>query len=360
MKIEITSIEEVTIEWITEVLRRNKYLENEFVTDLKKTAKQPSWKSTHTKLEVKYSNSNISLPSSYFLKLSKPNILELDPERGWENEVEFYRHLHSKSQDKSLLTCYNASYSAKNNCGHLLLEDLSESHFQTIYPLPPKIDDCKSAIKCLAKHHSNWWAHQIFDQKPQGFPNSVCTSDEFITDYFDGISHELENFIDFLSDRLLEDRKEILEKSVLELPRLLKKRMSKSGTLTLAHGDAIFWNFLYPKNGTQKTKIIDWENCRVSFGMEDISSLIARYWFPEYRKKYEKMLVKYYHDKLLEFGIINFTWDDCWNDYRLGVILAQTIPLFFWLRDPNDQDWWHHLEIITSSFKDLNCMELLA
>jgi hypothetical protein len=139
MDFDLTNIEQITKEWLTEVLRSNGYLIKEFVTNLCKTEKQPTRKSTHTKLEVKYSKSNIS---------------DLDPDLDWKNEVEFYKTLKSITYENYLLTCYKASYSLDSKCAYLLLEDLSELYFQTVYPLPPEIGDCKSAINCLAKHHS--------------------------------------------------------------------------------------------------------------------------------------------------------------------------------------------------------------
>ena len=221
---------------------------------------------------MEYSTSNSGFPSCFFLKLSKPNIREIDPELNCQNEVKFYLQHNLFSDLDYLLKCYYAEFSNENDFSILLVEDLSETHFQTVYPIPPKIEDCKSAICCLAAHHAKWWNHSTLLSNQEGFPDNSHFNEEFTKEFFNDLYIGFEKLVDFLADRLFEDKKEILEKSIIRLPFLLTKRRENLGPLTLIHGDALFWNFLYPNNREEdNTKIIDWENCRVSFCMEDVS-----------------------------------------------------------------------------------------
>jgi hypothetical protein len=45
----------------------------------------------------------------------------------------------------------------------------------------------------------------------------------------------------------------------------------------------------------------------------------------------EKALLQHCYKELLAHGVKDYQWDDCWNDYRLSVILMGIfIPVWRW------------------------------
>jgi hypothetical protein len=88
--------------------------------------------------------------------------------------------------------------------------------------------------------------------------------------------------------------------------------------------------------------------------------MMGLFWFPERRRQFEIPLLRRYHARLVEYGVKNYTWDECWRDYRLSIVQHLFTPIWQWAHGTPPDIWWNHLERISSAFQDLNCQELLA
>ncbi len=87
-------------------------------------------------------------------------------------------------------------------------------------------------------------------------------------------------------------------------------------------------------------------------GTYDLAYMIGMFGNPEERHNNEKELIEHYHTALLNYGVKNYSYDDCFYDYRIGLINNFYIPL-----------WNTNIEMFRENsvlnFEDLNCMELL-
>jgi hypothetical protein len=86
--------------------------------------------------------------------------------------------------------------------------------------------------------------------------------------------------------------------------------------------------------------------------------MICHYWFPERRQALERDMLNRYYRRLQENGVTNYTWDEFWYDYRLSAIISLYIPVLR-SNSRNSWNWYPQFEKATSTFEDLNCMELL-
>ncbi len=136
-------------------------------------------------------------------------------------------------------------------------------------------------------------------------------------------------------------------------------RLTDSRALTIIHGDAHAWNFLFPRNGAGATYLIDWQTWHVDLGARDLAFFMALHWYPGRRRELETRLLQRYHARLLAKGIANYTFDDLWIDYRRCVVRNLTIPIIFWQRGMKPDGWWHRLECAVAAYRDLGCDELL-
>ncbi|MHA2156803.1 MAG: hypothetical protein ACXABU_15780, partial [Candidatus Hodarchaeales archaeon] len=82
-------------------------------------------------------------------------------------------------------------------------------------------------------------------------------------------------------------------------------------------------------------------------------------WYPERRLLMEKILIEHYYNVLVEQGVKNFSWDECWYDYKLAAIRNLYIPINQCDMKISALWWWPHLERACLTFEDLNCMEVL-
>jgi len=359
MREPITDLTHVTPRWLTEVLREDGCLPRGEVGSVTCTEQKKTFTSTVAHLELTYSaGAPQTAPSRLFLKMSRPATGPGDfDEDHFRKEVVFYTTVASAMPHPPSVPCYDAVYCSGQASCHLLFDDITQTHFQTDHPLPPPYDQCERAIDCLARFHAFWWDHPRLGKDVGKFR----TEDERRTGWSDA-EKSTHDFMDFLGDRLSAARRQIYETVLEALPRL-SQRQEQRKNLTLVHGDAHLWNFVFPRNpAANEVHMIDWQFWHPTIGGTDLAFMISREWYPERRRRLEKRLIEQYHAILLECGVADYDWADCWRDYRLSVIqVSLFIPVWQWsLFKAGPRVWWSGLERAMLAFEDLECAELLG
>jgi hypothetical protein len=136
--------------------------------------------------------------------------------------------------------------------------------------------------------------------------------------------------------------------------RLLDQR-----ALTVTHGDAHTWNFLFPRSGEGMPYLIDWQVWHLDLGARDLAFMIALHWDRTARRQLELSLLRRYHEELLSAGISNYSFDDLLLDYRRCLVRNLTFPILFWSRGLPREAWRNRLDCALAAFRDLECAELL-
>ena len=355
MKI-ITDEKEITPMLIEGILRNTKSLEQVEVKEIKIMRTSSTITSNICFIQVNYSNeSPKTAPKRFFLKMSKK---EYDPEVG-RKEVIFYNSIANQIGALPVIPCYDAKFNEKTQRWHILLEDISITHFQTEYPLPPTNINCERYIEGLGKLHAFWWD----DEHLEEFIGKNHWIKNF--DYEKRVNDQeklLQKFLNFIGNRISKPRKNILNNSIEFTIRYRWECHKEEKNLTLCHGDAHAWNAFYPKGSIDgKLYLSDWQYYHVFKGMADVAYFMGLHWHPERRKRLEKVLLRKYHEILKESGINNYSWEECYNDYRSAIVLSiHLCPIWQWTtKKVPAYVWWYNLENLLSAFEDLNCNELL-
>jgi hypothetical protein len=348
----ITDIEQLTNEWLTGRLRRGGFLDEGCVVrfDVKQARALLISRVFH--LAVTYSAAApADAPSRLFLKISSPAL----ESRFSQKEVEFYNTVAPLAPELPLIRCYDAAFSSASGAAHLLLEDVSDTHTQTVPPLPPSLRDCELAVDCIARLHARFWQHPQLGTEI----GKLTTAAEFEL-LTQTLRAHLGGFIDFLGDRLTDERRTYYER-VLAGSMQPWRRMLKPEGLTVSHGDAHCWNFLYPREEASGTALIfDWHLWHVDIPLKDLAFMIAFNWYPQRRARLEQKLLRRYHAALVACGVARYSWEDCWRDYRFAVIRELFVPVWQWSSGMHASVWWSNLEKIWMAFEDLRCAELLG
>src|SRR5512132_2342654 len=120
----ITALEQVTPSWLTDVFRKSGLLTRGKVIRVDNKLTKKLSVSVVSRLQISYSiDATPGGPAQLFLKLSSDG-----------KEVEFYNLVASEMDDPPFVRCYDAAYSSESDQYHLLLDDLSDTHFQTKPP----------------------------------------------------------------------------------------------------------------------------------------------------------------------------------------------------------------------------------
>jgi hypothetical protein len=112
------------------------------------------------------------------------------------------------------------------------------------------------------------------------------------------------------------------------------------------------------ENENSRAILSDWQAWSIGVGCQDLAWMIGML-YPESRNTMEKDLIKHYHNDLTKLGIKKYSWDECWCDYKLFILLNLYRIVWLWDMNYYPSIWWPHLENSIYTLEDLNCMELL-
>jgi hypothetical protein len=343
---------QVTPEWLTFILTKNGFLSKGKVlfVDQQKTLQGSAIVSEFYSLSVYYTSASVGhLPSKMLMKLNQNQFYGMG-----QKEISFYELDINKNTTLPLATCFGTENSTETDQCCLLIEDLSHTHEPPAsrWPLPPPQDQCEAAIKSLAKMHAHWWNHSNFEEP--GFEMPEHWGREWVL----RAEKSFPQFVNSLKDNRSEKIKtyELIFEKLHEL--ILSTLHSPEG-LTLLHGDAHFWNFLYPKNKAEiPCVIIDWQLWKVGLGAFDLSYMIALHWYPDQRRLLERYLLRYYLEEMHKQNI-EYDWTEFWTEYRVSVIFNLLYPVLLHAKEVPSTIWHSHIERGFAAFEDLNCVELL-
>lgn len=87
--------------------------------------------------------------------------------------------------------------------------------------------------------------------------------------------------------------------------------------VAMVHGDFRLDNLLIDTTGADPTiTTVDWQTYGVGNPLSDVTYLVATSLSVDERRAHEQRIVKSYHQGLLDAGVPDFTWEDCWTEYR--------------------------------------------
>ncbi|HVF67909.1 MAG TPA: phosphotransferase [Pyrinomonadaceae bacterium] len=346
-------VEEATPEWLTSILRRRGFLERGSVVAVRAASSSTLLVSNVSRLEVSYTpDASRDAPASLFLKLSLPVFQPEAVKDSSRMEVEFYSSVAPEMKDPPVPACFDAAFDPATNRAHLLLEDLSATHFQPPSPLPPSETHCAQAVEALAEVHAHWWEH----------PRLGAGVGEFLTeDKVEAVARNaaerFEKFADSLGDGLPHARRALYER-VIECFPAPWRRLSSAKGLTLTHGDAHTWNFMYPR-AAGRTLLIDWQLWHPHVGPRDLAFMMTLYWDRERRSRLEEKLLRRYHEALASRGVASYSWEQCLTDYRWAALRNIFVPVWQWAGGVPEPVWRPGVERALLAFEDLRCAELI-
>jgi hypothetical protein len=155
------------------------------------------------------------------------------------------------------------------------------------------------------------------------------------------------------------DDRRVYESVLQSLPALWQDRIELGGQ-TMVHGDAHFWNFLYPLDPqTHRTYMIDWQNYHVAPGTKDLAyTIVLRY--PQRTLENERSLLARYYEGLLRHGVQKYSWEACWLDYRRMTAEHVLYPMRWWISNLPEEYWGRFIDPALAAFRALECAELLS
>ncbi|MGE0599607.1 MAG: phosphotransferase [Dehalococcoidia bacterium] len=238
----------------------------------------------------------------------------------YEKEVRFYSDLCQSTGVRAAHSYYTAADPAAVKYV-ILMEDLGS------LPIGDQVAgaseaECKTLVTEVAKLHARWWNSPklaALDWIPEINAPAMKLS---ALAYAQALAPFLEKFAASLTPQQSQIAQDLL-------PRLnpIQDALANSPA-TLCHGDLrldnVFWGSL---DNASPVTLIDWQISGKGRGPYDIAYFMSQSVEPAVRAAIEKDLLREYHATLQENGVAGYSFDTCWDDYRLSVMMCLAYPV---------------------------------
>jgi Ecdysteroid kinase-like family len=356
--------EQVSSDWLTDVLRDSGSLNEARITGIEREAISAGvgFLGQLVRLTLRYDRRESGAPASLIGKFP------IDQEWGrqiaafygfYRTEVGFYRELAPRI---SLRTprCYFSAINDEATEFALLMEDMS-----TTGRVGDQVGGCKFtqaelAFKHLAVLHASWWNRDELSEL-SWLPTLVELARAALSQaYPQGWRPFVEAYGHVLPADVREAAPDLNER-VLKLVDEFE-----GGPMTLVHGDWRLDNFFFGNAGAgYGLAVVDWQVTNRGYPTYDLAWFLGGNLEPEQRRQWEGELIRLYQRTLAEKGVADYSFDECWQDYRrnLLAILAGSIMANFATFDPTNERGVAPFELLlrrySAAVSDLHAMELL-
>lgn len=309
--------EELTATWLTACLRRNSYLLDGEVTSLRSELLDPTKAvfGTLVRLHLSYSGNAQLLPSTMVVKLPSQNpdtVAIMRTNGGYEAETRFYEQL-SGGIGLRVPQCYGSCFDDVTGRFVLLLEDLSPCR-RADGTAALTARETTAVVKSLAASHALWWRGERLTGLSWLRPISADI-DRFQARF--PVAWPI--VIEYLGVSV---PREIGDKIARLIPQMGARLESQP--ITFLHLDVRRENLFFAGLDEDPVPIvIDWQNVRYGRGPAGLASFLAL--LPD-RVRIEDELVRLYYAELRTAGVRDYTIDECFQDYWLGLLRRFVAP----------------------------------
>lgn len=299
--------EALTPEWLTAALQSSGSLRGASVVEVTTSPLGTGQMSDSLRVTLTYDQTT-DAPATIVAKLpstdpgTRASALSL---RNYEKELRFYQSL-APTVTVRVPRVHYSDLAATPDRFVLLLEDLA--------PAKPGdqlagcgIDVAERAVIELVGLHAPRWADPTLEDldwlvettRSEGAgPLLVMLWTGFCDRYADRLTTEIVTAGTHLFDNI----------DGLLIPR---------GPRTIVHGDYRLDNLLIDPS-TDAITVVDWQTTAAGSAAYDVAYFIGAGLGLADRRAHEERIVRDYHDRLIDAGVRDYLWDDCWQTYRRG------------------------------------------
>lgn len=304
-----TEIAGITTGWLTTVLDADGAIaKSAEVTSFTAEAlgEKEAFLGTLFRLTMSYSRPGEVGPRSLVAKFAPAGLAEIN-----RREVEFYAVI-ATGRDLPVPWCYYGGVDGESGTSILLLEDLSHlSSVDFVAGCTPA--HAAGALSSLSRVHTASWESSALAGFAPAFSLADLPFEPLWAEYPARIGHLLPDFP--------------IPPSFYELGDLIASRTPTilaqldAGPVTSVHRDLHVDNLLFDEShDPPRAAIVDWQFVGRGRAASDVGYLLISSLPTRQRRDAERSLVGGYHSMLLDNGVHDYSFDECWLDYRLSAV----------------------------------------
>ncbi|MXY72266.1 MAG: phosphotransferase [Dehalococcoidia bacterium] len=317
--------EDFTPDWATEALRSSGTLEDERVTAVETSpvGEGFGFLGSLARLSLTYDRPRPGAPATVVAKFPTPvemNLALALQYQVYEREARFFNEIKSSISAMPTPEAYYVDIKESGQ-GVILLEDLDGRGQVGDQLAGASLKEAEQLMTQIADLHATWWdrAEEETISWVPAFDGPVWamtaqTLPSLWPTYQQDSSH-----------MLLPGMADIIERTWEGLP-WLGQQLSR-GPMTLVHGDYRLDNMCFPNQEGEPIIVFDWQLMSRGRGPYDVAYFMSQSVDVELRREHERSLVKRYHDGLVAGGVRDYSFDDCFEDYRLATLWCVMYPV---------------------------------
>ena len=304
-----TSADELTPEFLSTVLAAD------ITTATVHLVEAQGAMTTAARIELQYAGDASEAPPAIFAKWASPipAVQRMATTNGmYRREVRFYEDLADGS-GLDVPHSYFGDWDRESGLFLLLLEDMAGSHVGDLFA--SRVGEVRPVVEAIPAFHARWWNHPdlgglrwlfpvdhpaVIKGLGATFAAALRGASAKFPEAFGGALGEL-------SQRIAADYGAVATRFGAQ-PR------------TLVHGDLHLQQVFFAGDQGGRFAIFDWQTIARGFGGQDLARIIAACLDPDDRRSHERELVAIYHAGLVANGVGDYSLEECWDDYRLGML----------------------------------------
>lgn len=307
---------DVTAEWLGSALSRTGAPVT--VTSAETTPVGTGQTGATYRVAVAYADPQPGLPATFIIKLpSQDDTVRERVALGYRSEHAFYTTMADRVA-VPMPRCYHCEIGSDGADFVLLLADMSPAE-QGDQLAGCTGAEARLAVAALAGLHGPTWCDPALD----GLPGVVMPRPDAdgAKGFGDIAAMASDITVDKLGDRMTAQDRETLSGAMTRVTPWL---LAATDRFALLHGDYRLDNLLFDPDRT-RVSVVDWQTLGVGLPARDLAYFTATSVPPDERAATEPDLVRAYHEALTGHGVQGYSFDQCWQDYRLAVVQAPLI-----------------------------------
>jgi hypothetical protein len=309
----------VTDDWLTQALRQDGAVASARVTEHTTALTELQGATTVVaRFGLTYDTNEPTAPRSLVGKFASPHgpIRALMQGFGsYAREVEFYQQFGG---DAGIPTphCYHASIDPDSGVFALLLEDMGDSRMG----VGTSVEDVEVAVRHLAPFHAKWWNHpRLRTLEILRYPGSLA-NEARLRQAWGVLAVALPVAKERLGDLVPELLFALTEGLLSGFDEVLESAQRDEGKTTLTHGDYHLGQIFFESERGGRFAVFDWQTVSAGSGGDDLARIIVTGLDIDQREASDRRLIELYHSLLLEHGVREYGFQDCYDDFRFGLL----------------------------------------
>jgi Ecdysteroid kinase-like family len=275
------------------------------------------------------------LPDSVIVKLSLEGPVRafLDGVGAYTREVTFYEDM-APSVPVRVPQSYAIRKAPSSTDFALVIEDLAPLTSQDSL-IGLDYSQARSVIGALGRFHAHSWEHERLAELSDRFPPIDSEQGIAILDLEAGLFAQGWPLAkQHVGDELTTEVEQLGDHYAELIPAFVNELRAPK---TIIHGELKSDNLFFGDQG--EPILVDFQTVREAPGPVELAYLLTQSMTTAARRGLELELVQHYHSSLLDAGVRDYTWEQCWRQYTVGAAMYFSYPVlgFMQFEQTNDR-----------------------